>query len=155
MRELVKNFLKQQDWQFSEIEENNFIIFGISGDNGNFQCVIDVIEDEYKLIFFSICGSNVPFDKRKEILDFINRWNYKIFMGNFIMDPENGEIRFRTSITYEFIKPSLEIVEQVIILNLVTMDKSLPGLMGIMFGDLSAEKAIELIEPKSNSASID
>lgn len=145
---VVKDFLKSQNWQFSQIDGKNVILFGINGKNGNFQCIADLIDDEIekRFVFFSVCGVNAPLEKKNAMLELINALNSKLLFGNFEMDLEEGEIRFKTSISYKNFKLNHEILEEIIMTNIVIMDRSLPAIMGLMFGDISIEKAIELSE---------
>jgi hypothetical protein len=142
--DIIKEFLKDQDWQFTQVKDKNILLFGIGGKNGNFQCIADLIHEENRLIFFSVCGANTPESKRNDMLQLLNALNYKLFFGNFEMDLENGEIRYRTSVSFKHIELNQNFIEEFIMSNIVTMDKSLPSLVGVMFGEISAEKALEL-----------
>jgi hypothetical protein len=141
---IIKDFLKSQDWQFTQIEGKNVLLFGIGGKNGNFQCIADLIEDEKSFIFFSVCGSNTPANKKKDMLQLLNDLNYKLFLGNFEMDINDGEIRLKASISYKYIELNNNFIEELILSNIVTMDKCLPSIVGLMFGEISVEKALEL-----------
>ncbi len=41
---IIKEFLKCQEWQFTQVEGKNLLLFGIGGKNGNFQCIADLID---------------------------------------------------------------------------------------------------------------
>ena len=146
MLNLIKEYLKKQDWQFSKLEDKNVLLFGIGGKNGNFQCVADVNEEEQKFIFFSICGANAPLEKRSEVLGLLNQLNYTLFLGHFDMDVEDGEIRYKTSILYKHITPNTDLIDQIIMTSIVAMDTYLPAIMGVMFGGLTPTQAIEAID---------
>lgn len=146
MLNLVKGYLKSKDWQFSELQDKKIVLFGISGENGNFQCIADVNEDEKKFIFYSVCGANAPIEKRSEVLDLLNRLNYNFFLGHFEMDSDDGEIRYKASLLYGFITPNDDIIEQIMMTSIITMDSNLPAIMGVMFGGLTPTQAIEAIE---------
>ncbi|WP_242457775.1 YbjN domain-containing protein [Pedobacter sp. BS3] len=115
----------------------------MAGTNGSFQCFADLNEDESQFIFSSICGANTPAEKKRKMLELLNAINYKLFFGNFEMNWEDGEIRFRTSISYKNLNININFIEELIMTNIITMDKSLPSIMERMFGDISIEKAIE------------
>lgn len=141
----IKAFLDSQQWQFTQIEGKNVLLFGIDGKNGNFQCIADLIEEEKRFIFFSIYGANTPLDKRQLMLELLNALNYRLFFGNFEMDLENGEIRFRTSILFNNIELNQNFIEELIMINIITMDKGLPSIKGLMFRDISIAQALELL----------
>ena len=141
---IIKDFLKAQEWQFTQVEGKNVLLFGIGGKNGNFQCIADLIDEDNKLIFFSVCGANTPESKRQDMLQLLNDLNYKLFFGNFEMDLQDGEVRFRTSISFKHFELNQGFIEELIMSNIVTMDKSLPSIVGLMFGEISVQKALEL-----------
>ncbi len=141
---MVKDFLKSQDWQFTQIQDKNVIFFGISGKNGNFQCYANLRENKKKFIFFSICGANTPLEKRLSMLELLNSFNYKLFFGNFEMDLEDGEIRFKTSVSYSNLDLNQHFIKELIMTNINIMDKSLAAIMKLMFGDISVEEAMKL-----------
>lgn len=143
--DIIKDFLKNQQWQFTQIEGKNILLFGIGGKNGNFQCIVDLIEDENRLIFYSVYGANTPPDKKQDMLQLLNNLNYKLFFGNFEMDLKDGEIRLRSSISFNHFELNQNVVEELILSNIMTMDKSLISIMGLMFGEISVEKAQELL----------
>ncbi len=140
----IKDFLKSQEWQFTQVEGKNVLLFGIGGKNGKFQCIADLIEEENRLIFFSVCGANTPESKKQDMLQLLNSLNYQLFFGNFEMNLQDGEIRFRTSISLKHIELNRNFVEELILSNIITMDKSLPSIIGLMFGEISVENALEL-----------
>jgi len=141
---IIKDFLKSQQWQYTKVDGKNVLLFGIGGKNGNFQCIADLIEDEKRFIFFTVCGANTPTDKRQIMLELLNFLNYRLFFGNFEMDLEDGEIRFRTSISFNNIEVNQNFIEELIMTGITIMDKSLPSLVGVMFGDMSIKKALAL-----------
>jgi len=141
---IIKDFLKSQEWQFTQLEGKNILLFGIGGKNGKFQCIADLIEEESKLIFFSVCGVNTPTNKRQDMLQLLNGLNYKLFLGNFEMDLQYGEVRFRTSVSFKHIELNQNFIEELIMSNIVIMDKSLPAILGLIFGEINIEKALEL-----------
>lgn len=151
MLKAVKSFLKENEWEFSKNEKSNIFMFGIGGENGNFQCTIDIKDDNKRVIIYSFCGSNCPKNKQKDMLKLINHINYNLFLGNFEMDQEDGEIRFRTSSYFDKIKPSAKFVQDLVFPNLYAMDKHLPIIMNLIHGGVDINEAIKSFdEEKSN-----
>lgn len=151
MLNAVKTFLKENEWEFSKNEKSNIFMFGIGGENGTFQCVIDIKDDNQRVVVYSFCGSNCPKNKQKDMLNLLNYINYSLFLGNFEMDQEDGEIRFRTSSYFDNIKPSAKFVQDLVIPNLYAMDKHHPLIMSLIHGGLNLREAIKSFdEIKSN-----
>ena len=146
---IIKEFLKSQKWQFTQVKGENVLLFGIDGINGKFQCIANLIKKEKRFIFFSVCGANTPPNKKQSMLELLNYLNYELFFGNFEMDLEEGEIRFRTSISLKNIELNQNLIEELIMTSIITMDKSLPSILGLMFKELNIEKALELSTKKN------
>ncbi len=145
MLDIIKNYLDKKEWRYSKLEKANVLVFGIGGKNGSFQCIAQLIEEHYQFLFLSICGSNTPSNKRNDMLILLNHINHGLITGNFEMDNNDGEVRFRTSIDYENILLNEDVVEQLIMSNIISMDKNLPFLMSVMYGGNTVEEAIETI----------
>jgi hypothetical protein len=78
------------------------------------------------------------------MLELLNILNYQLFFGNFEMGLEDGEIRYRSSISFNNIELNSSFIEELIMASIITMDKTLPSIMGLMFGDISIKEALEL-----------
>lgn len=146
MLDLIKKYFENKSWRYSQLPNTpSIFVFNMAGTNGNFQCIIEIIENEHKFFFFSICGTNVPADTRGNILDLLNRLNCQYFLGNFEMDSQNGEIRYKTSAYYVGITPNIEFIEKLIDVNIIMMNDSLPSIMAVIFSEKSPTEAFELI----------
>lgn len=150
MFQQIVNFFKQQNWEYTTIKGKTILFLGINGENGKFQCVAEIDEDEKRFIFFSICGTNVPKEKRLIMCELLVRLNFNKFLGNFEMDYEDGEIRYKTCILFgnELIEP--QILEYTIMANILTMDTSLNGLMKLINDNITPLEVYELIKNSVN-----
>jgi len=146
----IINFFKEKEWIYTIIEDKTIAILGISGKNGKLQCIADVSEDEKKMIFFSVCNSNVSDDKKLLMCELLTRINHGKFLGNFEMDFEDGEIRYKTSIYYGDLELSNDVIENLIMTNIVTMDNALVSIMQLIFSDTSPIQAYNSIVEMKN-----
>jgi hypothetical protein len=69
-----------------------------------------------------------------------------MIIGNFEMDFEDGEIRYKTSIDVEGDSLSSALIKRLVYANVMMMDAYLPGIMSVIYGDVSPEDAITQIE---------
>lgn len=143
---IVKDFLKSQDWKFTQVEGKNILLFGINGKNGDFQCIVDLIEENSQFIFYSIYAANISKNKKYSILELLNALNNKQVIGNFEMGLENGEIRFKTNFVYHNLSLNQEYISELIMANIVTMDENLPNIISTMYGDENIKTIIEDIK---------
>jgi hypothetical protein len=136
MLEKIINFISKKKWRFTLVEEDSRIAISISGNNGTFQCIADAREDEERFIFLSICSANVPNDKRVLMSELLTRINYGSFLGNFEMDYEDGQIRYKTSICCKNSELTINIIEHIVMADIVMMDTSLIRIMKLIYGDI-------------------
>ena len=143
----ILSYFDSQDWKYHVPEPTETVaLLGIGTESGKYHCIADVNEDLYRFIFFSVCPTNVPSKKRREMAELIARINYNLFLGNFELDFEDGEIRFKTSIIYESVELTPTIIEHLITSNLIAMDKNIAVITTFAFGGLSIKEAINRIK---------
>lgn len=89
----------------------------------------------------------VPEARRQVIAEFLTRANYGMVIGNFEMDFSDGEIRYKTSVDLAGGSPlTMLLIKPLVYTNVLMMDKYLPGVMEVLYADVSAEQAIRKIE---------
>ena len=62
-------------------------------------------------------------------MEFLTRVNYGLAVGNFEIDLDDGEVRFKTSLDAEGSEIGLPLIERLVYANVAAMDQFLPGLM--------------------------
>jgi hypothetical protein len=145
----IRKFFKDDQWPFTEMEGKTILRTGFSGKNGKWTCFAQARETQQQFIFYSVCPNAAPEDKRPVAMEFITRANYGLVIGNFEMDVTDGEIRCKTSIDVEGGELTHVLIRQVVYSNVMTMNKYLPGLMSVLYANVSPEQAIHTIEGKS------
>jgi len=141
----VQQFLEADNWPHSQVNEYTFST-GFQGENGQFACYAQVRETESQFVFYSVCSIKISPDRRTEVAEYLTRANYGMILGNFEMDFNDGEVRYKTSIDTEHDTLSYTLVKNVVYPNVMMMDKYLPGIMQVTYGGKSAAEAIEAIE---------
>lgn len=140
------NFFKQEDWFFIPIEQEPVLQMAFQGKSGKWTCYARARDEQQQFIFYSVCSVNAPENKRQAIAEFIARANYGMILGNFELDFRDGEIRYKTSIDVGDDKLTYELIRQVVYTNVMMMDKYQPGIMSVIYSDVSPEEAIKQIE---------
>jgi len=144
--ETMISFFKEDDWKFEQIEGKTILKMGFSSDNGNWNCYAQAREEHDQFVFYSMLTTNVPPNKRLQVADFLTRANYGMVIGNFEMDMSDGEIRFKTAIDVAGAGLTTEQVKRHVYINVLTMDKYLPGVMKVAFGEGDPAAAAAEIE---------
>jgi len=151
------NFFQQDEWPFYQIEGQPVLQTAFQGDNGKWTCLARAREQQQQMVFYSICPVNVPENKRLAVAEFITRANYGTIIGNFELDFNDGEIRYKTSIDVQGDSLSFELIKQLVYANVTMMDEYLPGILSVIEKDVSPKDAIaqiELIQPSSLSSEL-
>jgi len=144
--EEIVNFFKEDDWPFVQIEGEPLLQMVFQGENGKWTCYAKAREDQEQLVFYSVCPINPPENKRLAVAEFLTRANSGMIIGNFEMDFEDGEIRYKTSIDVEGDSLSSALIKRLVYANVMMMDAYLPGIMSVIYGDVEPKDAIAQIE---------
>ena len=139
-------FLEEDDWAYTPIEGHTALRMGFAGENGRWVCFARSKEAEHQLLFYSVCPVNAPDAKRGIVAEFITRANYGLAIGNFEMDYEDGEIRFKTSLAVGASEFDEELIRRLVFVNVYTMDQYLPGIMSVIYGDIEPALAVARVE---------
>lgn len=142
----AEEFLIEQGWGWEPIEGETALRFAFRGENGRWLCFMTAREEHNQLIFYSVLDVNVVEEKRVAMAEFITRANYGLIFGNFEMDFSDGEIRFKTSVDGGDGELPPEMIKPLVFGNLVVMDRYLPGIMALLYSDVTAEEAIGEVE---------
>src|SRR5512139_1571922 len=106
MLESLLQFFREDGWSGVQAEEQPLIRLRFQGDNGRWDCYAQVREEQRQITFYSACTVYAPENKRAAAAEFLTRANYGLASGNFEMDWDTGEIRFKTSLEVEGDQPS-------------------------------------------------
>jgi len=144
------SFFKEDGWRFSQLEEQPVLTMGSQGENGQWTCFAHAREEQAQLLFYSVCPANAPEDRRMAAAEFLTLANYGLFIGNFELDMDDGEIRYKTSIDVKGDRLSPALVRPLVYANLFMMDKYLPGIMSVIYGNVEPAEAVAKVEGTAN-----
>lgn len=144
--ETVTAFLEEDGWSTSRLPDQTALLMEFQGEHGRWGCLARVDDRYGQLVFHSLCPVSTPLERRPAMTEFLTRANYGMPLGNFEMDLEDGEVRFKTSIDMEDIEPNAVLVKHVVYANVIMMDRYLPGIVSVAEGTTSPAEAIAEIE---------
>ncbi len=142
----MTEFFKGDDWNFDQLPDRPVLRMGFSGDDGQWTCFAQAREEQEQFVFYSVAPVKAPEERRHEMAEFITRANYGMIVGNFEMDYNDGEVRYKTSIDVEEAELSAPLTKHLVYANVLTMDRYLKGIMAVAFGGGSALDAIGQVE---------
>lgn len=100
---------------------------------------------EQQVLVHSVFPSLVPADRLDAVSRFVQRANFGLIMGNFELDLDDGEVRYKTSVEVGDLHPGQMLLRPLFVANIGTCHRYFPGLAAVIDG-ASADAQIELIE---------
>lgn len=140
------DFMEEEEWKYEILEGENVLRFHFKGTSGRLLCYADVDEEKDWLIFYSYLPVNAPPEKLNEMAEFIARANRGMRIGNFELDFEDGEIRYKTSIDIEGGELTNKMIDNLLRANLSTMNRYFPGMMELIYSEKSPKELVQKIE---------
>ena len=146
---VVKQFLAEDNWHYSFIENTGIFRFGlrIRSKIQNISYVIDVHDDEF--VTYGMCPIGADREDTEmmvQMAEFICRANYGLKNGCFEMDWRDGATRFRSYIDCENLLPSTTVVKNSVHYMAAMIKRYAPGIVDIIFGGVKAKDAITKCE---------
>ncbi len=139
-------FLKEDEWYPQQLEDKHVYRVGFSGKNGQLVCFAQVRLELEQFIFYAVAPVKAPEEARLAVAEFITRANYGLRIGNFELDFDDGEVRYKSSLDFEGATLTPALIKHTIYPSVQTMDSYLPGLMKVVYGDKPPADAIAEIE---------
>jgi hypothetical protein len=144
--DVVVKFFEEDNWNFNWLEGMSVLSVPFTGKSGRWMCYAQAREDQEQFVFYSVGPVNAPPERQAAVAEFITRANYGMIIGNFEMDYNDGEIRYKTSIDVEGDGLTAELIKQLVYANVIIMDRYLPGIMTVIYGNATPVEEIEKIE---------
>lgn len=140
------DYMEEEAWKYEILEGETIIRFHFKGRSGRLLCYGEVDEAKYWLIFYSYMPVNASPEKMSQVAEFITRANRGMRIGNFELDFDDGEVRYKTSLDVEGGDLTSKMIDNLLRANLTTIDRYFSGMMELIYGEKSAVDIIRRIE---------
>ncbi len=145
----LTNFFNRRNWMIKVDYDDPGVHTTYAGNNGQFNCFAKLRLEQSQLVFYSIFPIRTPKDKRMLMAELITRANFGMVIGNFELDFNDGEVRYKSSLDFEGVGLLDKMLENLIHANILTMDRYLSGLYALIYSDRTPLEIIEDIESGS------
>ncbi|NJR40330.1 MAG: YbjN domain-containing protein [Leptolyngbyaceae cyanobacterium CSU_1_4] len=98
MKAVVLDVLQSDELEYEEVNDN-VLRLKFQGQNGTWVCVIGVDEENHHCVVYSTFPTPIPLNWRSACATLLAKQNYELTLGNFEMDLEDGDLRFRTALS--------------------------------------------------------
>ena len=138
--ELVRQFLDDDGWHPAPLEDR-VLACRFQGDAAQWAVYVLVPADDRRVVIYSVTPETTAEDARPAVVDYLNRCNFRLLVGDFELDMEDGETRFRTSIDISGSDFDAALLRQAMHANVLAMDQYLGGIEAVRSGSLSPAAA--------------
>ena len=144
--DILVDFLAEDGWSPEVVPGEAIVRLRARGESGEWDAFGQVREEDQQVIVYAECPVTAPSERRAEVMEFITRANFGLAIGNFELDLNDGEIRYRTSLDVKEDRLSPPLLRQLIWNNIGVTDKYLPGLREVIDAGTTAKEALARIE---------
>jgi hypothetical protein len=121
-------------WPFSEVRGAPVLLSELSGAQGTWKFYAQAVEEQGLILLYSICPLRVPGERRSEVAQFLTRANYGLAVGNFELDFDDGEVRYKTVLQPPGDEVDSITLKRLVRANGVAMETYLPGIGAVISG---------------------
>lgn len=144
--ELIENIFKEMEWKYDYREDNNVFISGVNSNEmmGNLKMFIFMEENSCNVYW--VFGHNVEKSYLPTVSEFLHRANFGLKDGNFEMDYDDGEIKYKTFVNFLNSDVSKEVLQRTMFIGVQMFKQYAKGLLKVMLGDEKVKECIEMCE---------
>ena len=121
---IIEKYLIEDEWTcFRNSEYPSEIHLAVNGKSARFACTFRVIQEKELMFFYVYASSKAPEGRRKEVVEYITRANFGCYIGNFEMDVDTEDIRYKVSIDVEEGSVSTAMVKNMMMAGVTMVDR--------------------------------
>ncbi len=128
--ELKRVFL-ENGWPYSEVAGAPVLLSELSGPEGSWDFYAHAVEEKDLVLLYSIAPDRVPAERRLQVSEFLTRANHGLADGNFELDFDDGEVRFKSVLHVPSELDGL-LVKRVVRLNGTALETYLPSIAALI-----------------------
>ena len=141
-------FFDAEGWLYQRSDGGNYLRMGFAGRQGRWQCFAQVREAAGQLLFYSVLVDHTPTDRLYAMAEMIARINYGLPIGNFELDFDDGEVRFKTQLDVDGAQDRLntEMLRNIVVANVLTVDRYYEVIERAMQSDEDPADLVRIVE---------
>jgi hypothetical protein len=132
--EELKRVFADNGWPFREVQGAPVLLGALSGPAGSWSFYAHAVEEKDLILLYSICPQRVPEDRRHAVAEYLTRANYGLAAGNFELDFDDGEVRYKSVVHIQGDVLDALAVKRLVRANGIAMETYLPGITAVIGG---------------------
>ncbi|MBE6754135.1 MAG: hypothetical protein E7559_07295 [Ruminococcaceae bacterium] len=141
----INQFLEDDDWNYDFDEEKGEFHFNLNLDSklASTKIIVRVGDDHFYTL--SYVALNASEDVRADMCELLTRINYGLLNGNFEMDFDDGEIRYKSFNDCDGITPTPAIIKDSILVPASMLRRFGDAIIAVMFGLQNPKEAVDAV----------
>lgn len=142
----ITSFLTEQGLIFTEEPAQGRVRFEYASEEAAWSSFAVAFEEAQQVAIYGVLPFAVGPERRAAALELIARINYGHVIGNFEMDLDDGELRFKTSLDFEGAELTLGLLRQLFASNVAVMSHYLPAILAVVLRGRDPQAALAALE---------
>ena len=146
--------LDELNWKYHRYPDKPVFYSGFNGNHVQWDFSLYARQTDPGLFLLgvnSFIPNRTPEGLRQACAELLTRINFELVVGCFELNLADGEIRFRTSALVPAADITPGIVENLLRLNLRTVDERYPQIMAVLYAGATPEDALQPKEKKAEA----
>lgn len=148
-------YFAERGWSVAQHQTLPVLRLEYEGEHGRWPCFVKIDEPRQQVAVLSLLPDLVAPERRTAVAEFLTRANYLVPLGNFDMDFDDGEVRFRATVDVSQTPFTAGLLDPLVKANWVVVDQHLPGLGAVASGQSTAEAAMSRIVDDAGEVDFD
>ncbi len=149
---LIKGFFEAEDWKYDYDEEENVFRSEINMNSVVGSLQIYIFMQEHSYLVYTKLQATAEKSCYEKISEYLHRANYGLRHGNFELDYDDGEIRYKIFVDFENSELSKDVVARSIFIPVFMFDRYGRGLIKLMLNEGDPKKLIDEAEKDESSS---
>lgn len=141
----LTSFLREQGLIFREEAERQRVHFEYATKQAVWTTFGVAFEDDQQVAIYGVVPFAIRAERRAAALELLARINYGQVIGNFEMDLEDGEVRFKTSLDFDGAELTYNLLRQLFAANVSVMEHYLPVITAVCVEDRPVAHALAAV----------
>lgn len=132
---MVDSFFAEIEWKYKFDEKRSAYTFGVDvgGTIGSLKFIMPIREHHYKVI--GVLNSKVEDSKLQIVAEYLHRANFGLNNGNFELDYNNGEVRYKSFVDFWGIELNKRIIEDSVFIPILMFKRYGKNVIKLMVGE--------------------
>lgn len=142
------SFYENYGWSMQQVPNNTILSIRYGGDIAQWDFIATSNEDNKIITMFARVPKACPSEVFATMSEFLERANFGMTHGAWVMDRRDGEIRYRVGVDVGKLEISDAFLEDMTLYTNLTLNYYLEAILSIIEEGASAQEAFQMVFPE-------